>query len=692
MHPVSELDLPVKFLKGVGPARSEKLGKLDIWTVRDILYTFPHRYEDRRTLTPLRNLVDGETASVIARVVSSSTRKTRRKGFNITEAAITDGESFASVIWFNRRGLERIFLPGVQVAFYGKIERKYGKPQLTSPDFEILENDDQISEFSRIVPVYPTTFGLYQKWLRKFISTCIKLFLGKMKEFLPPEVVAGNELMSLRDAITQMHYPSDRDAWKKARKRLAFDEFFLLQAGLAMRKRAGETKVVKAPVLSSSGFMLSEEASKMFPFPLTSAQIRVIGEIYEDLERDVPMNRLLQGDVGSGKTVIAVLSMLVAAKNGYQSAFMAPTEILAQQHFQKLTRYFKGQDLEIAFLTGSMNGSIRKKCLEKIEQGKVDIVVGTHALFQESVRYSRLGLAVIDEQHRFGVLQRGALRMKGQNPHVLVMTATPIPRTLTLSVYGDLSVSVMNEMPPGRKKITTRWVRPYRLEDLKDFLRRQVQRGRQIYWICPLIEESESIQAVSLAERYEKLKISLGDMRVQFLHGQMATSDKDRVMSDFEKGKIDLLISTTVIEVGVDVPNATVMVIEDATRFGLSQLHQLRGRVGRSSLQSYCFLLAEPTSEESKKRLKTMCSTENGFMIAEADLRLRGPGEVCGIRQHGITDFKVADLIRDRELLELAREQAFKIVDQDDLLVQTPLLRDEVFRRVGKVLELVKTG
>ncbi len=692
MHSLPEFNLPVKYLKGVGPARSEHLKKLDIETIGDILYTFPRRYEDRRSLTPLRALVDGETSSVIARIVSISSRKTRRKGLSITEAVITDGESIALVIWFNRKGLERIFLSGQDVAFYGKIEKKYGKPQLTNPDFEIIENDDQISEFNRIVPVYPTTYGIYQKWLRKFISANIKLFLEKVKEFLPPEVISINNLMPLRDAIMQMHYPSDRDAWKKARKRLVFDEFFVLQAGLAMRRSAGEKTEDKAPVFSSSNISFIQAAREMFSFPLTAAQERVLVEISGDMGQDIPMNRLLQGDVGSGKTVIAVLSMLLAVKNGYQSAFMAPTEILAQQHFQKLSRYFEGHNVTLAFLTGSMNGQERKNSLQKIENGRADIVIGTHALFQEKVRYARLGLVVIDEQHRFGVIQRGALRKKGQNPHVLVMTATPIPRTLTLSVYGDLSVSVMDEMPPGRKNITTKWVRPSRIEDLKDFLRDQVKKGRQIYWVCPLIEESETIQAVSLSERYEKLKVSLGDVRVAFLHGQVAPDEKDLTMFDFEKGRIDILVSTTVIEVGVDVPNATVMVIEDANRFGLSQLHQLRGRVGRGSFKSYCFLLAEPSSIESKQRIRTMCSTENGFKIADADLRLRGPGEVCGIRQHGVTDFRVADLVKDREMLLLAREQAFRIVGNDNQLTGLPLLREEVLRRVGKVLDLVKTG
>ncbi len=692
MHSLPEFNLPVKYLKGVGPARSEHLKKLDIETIGDILYTFPRRYEDRRTLTPLRDLVEGVTSSVIARIVSISSRKTRRKDLSITEAVITDGESIASVIWFNRKGLERIFLTGQDVAFYGKIEKKYGKAQLTNPDFEIIENDDQISEFNRIVPVYPTTYGIYQKWLRKFISVNIKLFLDKVVEFLPPEVVSINNLMPLRDAILQMHYPSDRDTWKKARKRLVFDEFFVLQAGLAMRRSAGEKTEDKAPVFSSSNISFIEAAREMFSFPLTAAQKRVLVEISEDMGQDIPMNRLLQGDVGSGKTVIAVLSMLLAVKNGYQSAFMAPTEILAQQHLQKLSRYFESHNITLTFLTGSMNGQERKNSLQKIEDGRADIVVGTHALFQEKVRYARLGLVVIDEQHRFGVLQRGALRKKGQNPHVLVMTATPIPRTLTLSVYGDLSVSVMDEMPPGRKNITTRWVRPSRIEGLKGFLQDQVKRGRQVYWVCPLIEESENIQAVSLSERYEKLKVSLGDMRVAFLHGQVAPDEKDLTMSDFEKGRIDLLVSTTVIEVGVDVPNATVMVIEDANRFGLSQLHQLRGRVGRGSSKSYCFLLAEPSSIESKQRIRTMCSTQNGFKIADADLRLRGPGEVCGIKQHGVTDFRVADLVRDREMLLLAREQAFRIVDNDNQLAGLPLLREEVLRRVGKVLDLVKTG
>lgn len=692
MQPVSDLDLPIQYLKGIGPSRSKKLARIDIVTARDILYTFPRRYEDRRCLTPLHALQDGKISSVVARVVSLSQRKTRKKGLTIVEAVVTDGDSLASAVWFNRKGLERLFFSGVTVAFYGKIEKKYGKTQLTNPDFEIIEKEDQVSEFSRIVPVYNTTEGLYQKWLRKFIHTGIELFLDSITEFLPRDIIVRNGLIPLGEAIREMHYPSGRNSWKRARKRLVFDEFFILQAGLAMRKGAFEKKEDKAPVISSSWSELQKDRETFFPFQLTTAQKRVLSEISEDLGRDVPMHRLLQGDVGSGKTIIAVLSMLQAVKDGYQAVFMAPTEILAQQHFQKLSGYLEGMGIGLAFLSGSMKGRERNRVLNDISNGQARIVVGTHALFQDGVEYRKLGLVVIDEQHRFGVLQRGALRHKGNNPHVLVMTATPIPRTLTLSVFGDLAVSVIDEMPPGRRRVDTRWARPSRVGELKRFLKGQIADGRQVYWVCPLIEDSESIEAVSLTERYEEINSSMNGIRSAFLHGQMPPSEKECIMSSFAAGKIDLLVATTVIEVGVDVPNATVMVIENADRFGLSQLHQLRGRVGRGGVQSYCILLADPVSSESKQRIKTMCDTGDGFRIAEADLKLRGPGEVCGIRQHGVTDFRVADLIKDRDVLISAREQAFAIVEKDRSLEGLPPLRQEVLRRVGKVLELVETG
>lgn len=685
----SELGRNVRYLKGIGPFRSQKLGRIGIETIEDVLYTFPRRYEDRRHLTRLRDLVYGKVSSVVARVVSSSSYETRKKGLTVTEVVITDGEDLGSAVWFNRKGLERIFLAGVTVAFYGKIGSRYGKPQLTNPDFEVIDNDGQLSEFSRIVPVYPTTDGLYQKWLRKFIRYCLDFFLEKVEEFLPQKVVSENDLMPIRKAIMEMHYPSGRNSWSKARKRLAFDEFFILQSGLAMRKRAGEETSEKAPRFHG---VPPEEALRIFPFSLTDAQTRVMGEISSDLSKDIPMHRLIQGDVGSGKTVIAVLSMLDAARSGYQAVFMAPTEILAQQHFQKLSGYFGSLGFEPAFLSGSVSGRERKIRIESIKNGKTRIIIGTHALFQEGVEYDNLGLVVIDEQHRFGVLQRGALRKKGRNPHVLVMTATPIPRTLTLSIYGDLSVSVIDEMPPGRKDVITGWIRPSRIGYLKKLIFKQVKTGRQVYWVCPLIEESDHIDAASLNERYEKLCETMKGLKIGFMHGHLSASEKNSVMEDFIEGNLDILVSTTVIEVGVDVPNATVMVIEDADRFGLSQLHQLRGRVGRGGAQSYCLLLADPSTAEAKERLEILCRNNDGFLIAEADLHLRGPGEVCGIRQHGVTDFRVADLIKDRKILESARQQAFCIVGSDRELMGFPLLRREVLSRVGKVLELVETG
>lgn len=689
----STLDSPVRYLKGVGPARERLLARLEITTVRDLIFTFPRRYEDRRELTSLKDLVPGKVTFVLARVVDFQSRKARSRKMTISRVVITDGSTMAEVVWFNVRGLEKIMVPGRKLALYGKIERKYGRLQIQSPDFEIIEEDEEeLQEMGKIVPVYPSTAGIYQKWLRRTIRSSLSLHLQDVREILPLWVMEKHSFPPIRESLMDMHYPSDRQSWSESRTRLAYEEFFLLQTALALRKRSFQEGSGKAPRCGLREEGSSELLSSMLDFELTGAQKKVISQITSDMAGNVPMHRLLQGDVGSGKTVIAVYALLLAVDNGYQGLFMAPTEILAQQHFSRLKGLLSQMGVKSALLTGSMGSAERKNILSEIRTGSIKVVVGTHALFQDDVSYRDVGVVVVDEQHRFGVMQRNALKSKGEAPHMLVMTATPIPRTLTLSVYGDLAVSVMDEMPPGRQPVDTKWIKPANLHRLLNFLRKEVGKGRQIYWVCPLIEDSDAIDSTSLGEREEFLHQAFPDLHIGVLHGQLPQDKKDRQMEEFQKGNVDILLATTIIEVGVDVPNASIMVIDDADRFGLSQLHQLRGRVGRGKHKSYCILLSDPGNPDALERIRTMCTTNDGFRIAEVDLKLRGPGELCGLRQHGVTDFRVADLFRDRELLYLARDDAFKLVEDDPSLGNHEELRSRVFSELGETLHLVETG
>jgi ATP-dependent DNA helicase RecG len=681
----------VRYIKGVGAVREKQLNRLGIQTAEDLILFFPRRYEDRRGLTPLAKLKPETTVSLLVRVVAVEKRQTSRKGFVIIQGLMTDGQDFLRAVWFNRKGLERLLTPGKEVALYGPIDWKYGHLQITNPEFEIIEEGESPESIGQVVPIYPLTAGLHQRWFRKLIRFCLDnspFIFDPLPDFLRLK----HAFPPLYDAILEMHYPQGRESWKKARDRLAYQELFVLQTGMALRRGERSRLAEKAPMLPESGRLKERFLKEIFPYPLTEAQKKVSLEISQDMALNIPMHRLLQGDVGSGKTAVAVLALLQTVEGGYQGAFMAPTEILAQQHYYRLHSFLEPLGVSVVLLIGSLKNRARELTLQKISTGEAHIVVGTHALFSDPVTFSNLGFAVIDEQHRFGVLQKNALRAKGANdgqaPHILVMTATPIPRTLTLSVYGDLSVSVIDEMPPGRTPIQTRWLKKKDEGRLWPFIRERCSAREKIYWVCPLIDESETLSVASVTERYEYLKKIFPDLNVALLHGQLPSSEKETIIRGFARGHLDLIVSTTVIEVGVDVPQATVMVIEDADRFGLSQLHQLRGRVGRGGDQSYCVLLSNPTTREGVERLKVMCATTDGFKIAEADLRLRGPGEVCGVRQHGITDFRVADLLKDRSLLDMARKDAFNLVECDPRLSEEQELLDYVLRTVGKNLEL----
>jgi len=687
----ADLSDPVRFVKGVGPSRERQLANLDVFTAEDLLFLFPRRYEDRRTLTPLSSLVAGTSTTVIARVVAVEKRTTAKKKLSLTTLLISDGRGMAKAVWFNRVGLENVFRSGLRVALFGKVELRNGVPQLVAPEFEVLEEeDDGEEELLSIIPLYPSTAGLHQKTLRRIVRTALEEYLPLLEEFLPASLQERHSFRGLTDAIREIHYPTSRENWKSARRRLVFDEFFLLQAGLALRRNRAENPLDQAPALVR-GHFVEECLRRLLPFSLTEGQKSAMEDILSDMERTAPMNRLLQGDVGSGKTVVALIALLAALDGECQGALLAPTEILARQHHLRLSPVFSRLGVSCALLTGSLPAKEKKEVHAGLESGEIAVAIGTHALFSEGVSFARLGLAIVDEQHRFGVLQKHTFRAKGSAPHVLTMTATPIPRTLTLTVYGDLAVSVINGMPPGRKGVKTSAVSPKKLPAVLRFLQERFDAGERAYWICPLVEESDSDLAAATA-RFEDLSAEFGSYGVGLLHGRLPLAEKEKAMEDFRSGATRLLVSTTVVEVGVDVPEATVMVVEDAVRFGLSQLHQLRGRIGRGDAEGFCILVCAPSTPESRRRIEAFCSTEDGFAIAEADLRLRGPGEVCGVRQSGVTDFRIADLLKDQEILRLARAEAFSLVEEDPEFENTPLLAQRVFHVLGRSLNLVETA
>ena len=681
----------VRFLKGVGPKRSYLLSKLGIKTIEDLLYFFPRRYEDRRNITPISSLKPGIVTTMLVRIVGVEKKVTKRRNLDLTIATITDGTQIAQAIWFNRKRLEKVLTPGSMVALYGKVKSDFGMLQVVNPEFEVVESDATMEEMGRIVPVYPLTEGLNQRWLRLLIKGALSEYLPFVEEFMPSEILVRNELLPLKEAIWGYHYPDSEEQWGLCRKRLVFDELFLLQLGLALKKEQLE-KETNAPVLLWHGPLQSAFIKECLTFKLTCAQERVLREIADDVTKSVPMNRLLQGDVGSGKTVVAVAAMLASVDAGYQAAMMVPTEVLAKQHYTKIVNWLSKLNLKVALLTSALTPQERGERYEDICEGRSHIVIGTHALIQEGVKFQRLGLVVIDEQHRFGVLQRRTLMDKGRHPHTLVMTATPIPRTLALTVYGDLSMSVVDELPPGRNPVRTQWIRKNKLPALYEFIKAKLSSGNQAYWVCPLIDESESIEATSVQERYKSLCQEFSNFRVGLLHGRLEVFDKDEAYQAFVRQEIDLLVATNVIEVGIDVPSANIIVIEDAYRFGLSQLHQLRGRVGRGKSQGFCFLLGEAPTPEARKRFKVLCSTNDGFIVAEEDLKLRGPGAFCGVRQHGITDFKVADLVKDVSLLYKARTEAQNLACLDPTLFQYPDLRKKLLSSLGDALSLIFTA
>lgn len=660
----AKLSDKVQYVKGVGPKWAERLGKLEIKTVKDLLYYFPREYEDRSEISQIKYAPIGEQANFKVEVIKVDYQKIR-SNLDLLRVSFSDGSDVVNGIFYNQSYLRDEFNTGDEYIISGKISeknwRKYKRKEINNPVYEKLDSEASVLNTGRIVPIYSLTEGITQRRLRRIMANAIKSHAQLLNDQLPLSILKKHNFPGLKTSILGMHFPKNEEHQKFSRRRLAFEEFFYLQLyALEEKKKNNYLKGIKHQYEKEE----SQRFLNQLDFELTDAQKRVWSEIRSDLESKKTMSRLLQGDVGSGKTIVAALSLLETMANDYQGIFMAPTEILAEQHYLNFKELFNDFDYNIQLLTGSLKKSEREKIEKKIKKGETNLIIGTHALFQESIAYDKPGLVVIDEQHRFGVEQRHSLKEKGDNPDLLIMTATPIPRSMAMLIYGDLDLSVIDEMPPGRKVIATFWRRKNRRKQIYSFLKEKVEEGRQAYIVCPLIENSEEMpELISAEELYKNLSNGMfQDYNLGLIHSSIDSAEKKEIMEKFREGEINILVATTVIEVGVDVSNASIMIIENAERFGLAQLHQLRGRVGRGKTQSYCILISNPPGEEAARRLKIMCNSSDGFLIAEEDLKMRGPGEFFGTRQHGIDDLKVGSLVDDQEILEQARKEAQNIV------------------------------
>jgi len=645
----------IRYLKGVGPQREKQLQRLGIRDVYDLLWHIPRSYIDRTETVRIGNLRPGETASIAGSIETVRASVSSRR-IAVIKAVIKDDSGRIPVVWFNQGFLKNVLKPGLSIFVRGKVNLSYGQMEMSAYDYEVISQDGTSAE-SGIDPVYPSTEGISQKIWRQMIKNALDGYAPVYPEIVPPGLTEDLGLLSSRKALWGMHFPSGWDEQELSRRSLALEELFLLQLAIRSEHRALRDPSVKG-IQNIERDELVNRIMDGLGFTLTGAQKRVVAEIFRDMEDQHPMNRLIQGDVGSGKTIVAALAMAKAVSSGYQAALMAPTEILALQHFETLRKVYP-PDMQVELLTGSTPASQREEILSGTARGQVQVLVGTHALIQERVVFQKLSLAVIDEQHRFGVSQRAILGQKGYLPDVLVMSATPIPRTLALTIYGDLDISTIDEVPPGRMPVKTLALRDSGRDKAYQFLLKQVKQGRQGYVVCPLIEESEKQDLTDATALCQRLQSGMfRHHAVALLHGRMRPSEKEQVVEGFRQGRIDVLVSTTVIEVGVDVPNATVMIIESSERFGLSQLHQLRGRVGRGADQAYCILLGNPRTEVGLKRLKVMERTTDGFEIASEDLKLRGPGDIWGLKQHGLPELKLTDLWKDTDLLHITRDAA----------------------------------
>ena len=698
-----DLSLPLTRLKWIQKRYLKKLKKLGIETVKDLLFHFPHRYEDFSQILKISQIKINQIFCIKGRIIKIENIKTHKKGIILTQALISDESGSIKAIWFNQPFLKNVLKKDTHLLLAGKLTIGAKESCLQSPVYEKIKDpniqpfDPRLTHVGRIVPVYPETEGLTSRWLRFAIKRILKKYLTSLKEPLPEFILKKYNLLPIKEAISQIHFPSSFELAKKAKERFAFQDLLILQL-FVLEQRIERYKEKSAPI------PIKIEVVKKFvdslPFKLTQAQKKAAWQILKDMEKKIPMSRLLQGDVGSGKTVVATISALNCAKNGYQVAFMAPTEILAKQHFETIHNFLKNFNLNIGLLTSKSDRFFSKKLknevveiskrklIEFTEKGEIDILIGTHALIQDKVKFKKLGLVIVDEQHRFGVEQRAKLCKQSKTkerliPHLLSMTATPIPRTLSLTIYGDLDISILDEMPRGKRKVNTVIVPPKKREKAYQLIKEEIKKGRQAFLICPRIEPGEKSEIRAVKEEYKKLKEKIfPEFEVGMLHGKLSSKEKERIMKDFREGKINILVSTSVIEVGIDIPNATVMIVEGAERFGLAQLHQFRGRIGRGGEESYFFLFCESSSRSTQKRLKALVETDDGLKLAEVDLKLRGPGDFVGKRQWGIPNLAM-EYLSDLNLIKTTREAAKEILEQDIYLKKYPLLRKELEKFKG---------
>jgi ATP-dependent DNA helicase RecG len=688
----------IQYLKGIGPKRAKSFTSRGVNTIEELLYYFPRRYEDRTNFAHISELKEGQIYTIKVEVLAGGQRNSwRRSRFSITEAVVTDNTGKLSCIWFNQPYLKEYLEPGAFLILYGKVEVYNGKLQLTNPEYELLESiqDEDSLNVGRIVPVYTLPTGFSQRSLRRLIKNALDEFLPKINDPLPFDLRSRHHLLNLAQSLLNIHFPQDLDLQKQAHTRISFEEFLLFQLPLVLRKLSRKEK---SGIPHSLDGKLTADFISGLPFSLTAAQQKVLAEITADMSSPQAMQRLLQGDVGSGKTVIATLACLVAIQSSHQAAFMAPTEILARQHYEKISSQlagltFNGRKLRLSLLVGQ--DKQKEKLYQEVREGKIDLVIGTHALLQEELSFKDLSFIVIDEQHKFGVGQRALLPKKGNHPDVLIMTATPIPRTLAITLYGDLDISVINALPPGRVPIKTLHFNEEQKRKAYDMVKEELNYGRQGYIIYPVIEESYALDIAGAKKMFAELKAGeFKEFRLGLIHGKLKTQEQNEVMLKFKHKQLDLLVATTILEVGIDIPNATCMIIASAERFGLSQLHQLRGRIGRGKLQSYCILISDGQTPESKARLTAMVASGDGFKIAEEDLRIRGPGEFFGNRQHGLAELKIANPLIQMQLLKAAREEAISLLNQDAHLAQRPhqLLKAKLLQRFPEYDKLMLVG
>ncbi|MBF0619211.1 MAG: ATP-dependent DNA helicase RecG [Candidatus Omnitrophica bacterium] len=683
----------IQYLKGVGPARMKVFERLGVSTIEDLLYFFPRRYEDRRKLTPILDLKPGEWQTVVGVVTAKGGRRTFFNKKHVFELVLADDHAKVYCVWFNQPYLENYFHPGDRVVLYGRVDVFKDRIQIVSPEYEVLGEGDEGLSTARIVPIYPLTRGITQRYLRRVVHACLEAYAGALPDVIPEDVRARQKLEPVSESIRQIHFPEDQASRDKAERRIGFDEFFLFQVSVILRRISLVQKLGTAHFMPPAFF---ERFEKAFPFRLTGAQKKSMAEVSKDMSMKRPMLRLLQGDVGSGKTVVSFFGCLAAVTNGKQAAIMAPTEILAQQHYETFVRYFEDGpfgEVRTALLKSGLKKKEKEALCAKIREGVVDVVIGTHALLEEGVEFKALSFVTIDEQHKFGVKQRAVLSAKGEGPDILVMTATPIPRTLCLTLYGDLDVSVIDEKPAGRGTVKTYHFTGEQADGVYKRVAEWVAKGTQAYVVYPVIEESEHEDRKAAVAMYERFcKDDFKNFKVGLVHGKLPRAEALRVMAEFKRGKLDILVTTTILEVGIDVPNANVMVIEHAERFGLSQLHQLRGRIGRSEKNAVCILLGDAQTEDGRRRLEAVVKTGNGFKIAEEDLLIRGPGQYFGRHQHGLNELRVVNPLTQIDVLEAARKEAMLLVKSDPLLKTHRVVRDTICKRYPEYLERVLAG